>query len=290
MTSTHTSAGLPTVPPPRRLMPQATRNGGAVGMLVAHVRAEIRQNLRLPEYMVGVVAIPILLFAMFGLPEAGQIMPGGTDVGAMMFVSMSCYGIVSLAIFTFGIDIAQERGKGWLRRLRATPMPMWVYFAGKAAMALVFSAVILAVMLVAALLLGDVAFDAERLARTLLVLMAGALAFAPIGFALAYWARPRAASAIGNLVFLPLAFASGFFFTLNGLPRFVQQLAPYLPTYHFGQLAWSQMAPASDVQAFGSPAPGSLASHAAWVVGGAVIFGVLAAVGYRRDLNRSNRR
>ena len=75
MTSTHTSAGLPTVPPPRRLTPQATRNGGAVGMLVAHVRAEIRQNLRLPEYMVGVVAIPILLFAMFGLPEQVRSCP-----------------------------------------------------------------------------------------------------------------------------------------------------------------------------------------------------------------------
>ncbi|MGH3383165.1 MAG: ABC transporter permease [Nocardioidaceae bacterium] len=270
----------------RRLSPQATPTGSTLGMLAEHIRADIRQNLRVPEYMIGVVAIPVLLFAMFGLPESGQIMPDGTDVGAMMFASLSSYGVVSLAIFTFGVDIAQERGKGWVRRLRATPMPMWVYFAGKSAMALVFSAVILVVMYVVAVL-GGTEFDLARLARTAAVLLAGALAFAPLGFALAYWTRPRAASAIANLVFLPLSFASGFFFTLNGLPAILQDTAPYLPTYHFGQLVWSSMATPADVQDFGSPAPDSLLVHLTWVVACFVVFGALAVWGYRRDLQRT---
>lgn len=272
----------------RRLSPSARPAGSMARLLAAQILAEVRQAMRVPSFLIGVVAVPVMLYAMFGLPEAGQIMAGGTDVGAMMFASLSCYGIVSLAIFTFGVDIAQERGKGWLRRLRATPMPMWAYFAGKCAMAVVFSAAILVATLAVAVLAGGVRFDPTRLLRTCLVLVSGALAFSTMGFALAYWTRPRAASAIGNLIFLPLAFASGFFYTLNALPGFLQDLAHYLPTYHFGQLVWNQLGPVADVQAFGSPAPDPLLVHLAWVIGCFVVFAVLAAVGYRRDLERDH--
>jgi ABC-2 type transport system permease protein len=273
---------------PRRLSPGTKPTGSAAGLLATQILAEVRQNLRVPSFLIGVVAVPVMLYAMFGLPEAGQIMEGGTDVGAMMFASLSSYGVVSLAIFTFGVDIAQERGKGWLRRLRATPMPTWAYFAGKCAMAVVFSAMILAATAAVATLAGGVRFDPARLLRTSLVLMSGALAFSTMGFTLAYWTRPRAASAIGNLIFLPLAFASGFFYTLNALPSFLQDLAHYLPTYHFGQLVWNQLGPASDVQAFGSPTPDSLLVHLAWVIGSFVVFAVLAVIGYRRDLERDH--
>jgi ABC-2 type transport system permease protein len=274
---------------PRRLSPGAKPTGSMAGLLSAQFLAEVRQAWRVPQFLIGVVAVPVMLYAMFGLPEAGQIMAGGTDIGAMMFASLSCYGVVSLAIFTFGVDIAQERGSGWLRRLRVTPMPIWAYLAGKCAMAVIFSAAILATTLVVAWLAGGVRFDPTRLLRTCLVLLSGALAFSSMGFTLAFWARPRAAAAIGNLIFLPLAFASGFFYTLNALPSFLQDLAHYLPTYHFGQLVWNQLAPTADVVDFGSPAPDSLLLHLAWVLGCFVVFGVLAAIGYRRSLRREHR-
>jgi ABC-2 type transport system permease protein len=271
----------------RRFSPGTKPTGSAAGLLATQILAEVRQNLRVPSFVIGVVAVPVMLYGMFGLPEAGEILPGGTNVAAMMFASLGCFGMVSLAIFTFGVDIAQERGKGWLRRLRATPMPMWAYFAAKCAMAVVFSAAIV-VATVAVALAGGVRFDGARLVRTSLVLVSGALAFSTMGFALAYWTRPRAAQAIGNLVFLPLAFASGFFYTLNGLPGFLQDLAHYLPTYHFGQLVWNQLGPVADVQAFGSPAPDSMLVHLAWVIGCFVVFAIIAAAGYRRDLQRGH--
>lgn len=273
--------------PARHLSPGATRNGGVGGMLGAQVAAELRGNLRLPEFMAGVVAVPVILYTMFGLPQAGQVLPGGTDVGGLLAMSMSAYGVVSLAIFTFGVDIAQERGSGWLRRLRATPLPVWVYLAAKCTMALAFSVVIVGAVLALAVLAGGVAFDVPRLARAALVLLSGAVAFSTLGFAIAFWARPRAATAIGNLVFLPLSFASGFFFPLDQLPGFVQDVAPYLPTYHFGQLVWNALAPEGDVTAFGAPAPGAPGVHLAWVAGSFVVFALIAAAGYRRDRDRT---
>lgn len=256
-------------------------------MLLAQVGAEVTRFRRIPEYLIGVVAIPVLLYAMFALPSATTRLPGGTPVGAMTLVSFTCFGVLNQALFSFGAELADERGKGWLRRLRATPMPMWVYFAGKLAMNLVFALMILAGVSVVTVLLGGVRIPPARLGLLALTVAAGCLAFSPMGAMVAYWVRPRAASAIANLVFLPLSFVSGFLFPLAGLPGFFRTLAPWLPSYHFGLLAWRAVASTpSDVRAFGSPTTGRPWLDVAVVAGWCVLCTVLTAVGYRRDLDR----
>jgi len=136
MTDLTTVASLP-----RRLSPLTRPATGTARLLITQATMEVRRYRRIPEYFIGVVVLPIILYAMFGLRDAGKVLPLGTDVGAMMFVSIGCYGVVSEALFSFGGELATERSKGWLRRLRATPMPMWVYFAGKVALNLVFTLV-----------------------------------------------------------------------------------------------------------------------------------------------------
>ena len=274
------------LPDSRRLSPGATRTGGVPAMVVTQIGSEVTRYRRMPEYFVGVVILPVILFAMFGLPNSGDVLPGGTTVVAMIFVSFACYGVVSQALFSFGAELAAERQKGWLRRLRATPMPMWVYFAGKLAMNLVFTVTIAGAMALLAQLAGDASFDLGRLLRTAGVLLLGTVVFSPMGAAIAYLARPKAVATIVNLVFLPLSFASGFFFPLRQLPQVLQDLAPWLPTYHFGQLARDTMAPALDVEAYGGPASGSTAVHLAVVLGWAAVCVAATVWGYRREAAR----
>ncbi|MBK8437731.1 MAG: ABC transporter permease [Austwickia sp.] len=291
-TSTHHPTTVATHPGPgrtsaaRSASATAVPTGGRLSLLGAQILAELRQNWRVPEYAIGVLAVPVILYAMFGLTNAGRLLPEGTDVGAVLIGSFAAYGVVSLAIFTFGVDVAQERGSGWLRRLRSTPMPMWAYFAAKITMALVFSALIIAGVTLLAVLAGGVPVEAARMARVSLLLLAGTVAFSTMGFAMAFWFRPKAASAIGNLTFLPLSFVSGFFQPLGSLPQFLQDAAPWLPTYHFGALVWSELAPARDVAAMTGAASGPMTGHILWVVGTFVVFGALAIAGYRRDAQR----
>jgi ABC-2 type transport system permease protein len=253
---------------------------------MTQVTMEVRRYHRIPEYFIGVVVLPIILYAMFGLGDAGEVLPLGTDIGAMMFVSISCYAVVSEALFSFGGELATERSTGWLRRLRATPMPMWVYFAGKVALNLVFTLVSLAGMAAVAVMVGHVTFDLSRLIAASTILLTGVVAFSTMGSAIAYWVRPRAVSTIVNLVFLPLSFLSGFFYPLDQLPEVFAKVAPVLPTYHFGQLAWGLMAPAQDVASFGNPPSGSTVGHLAVVLGWFVGCGILTVLGYRRELDR----
>ncbi len=266
----------------------ATRMPGPLGLAAAQIRAVLLRLWRSPEYVIGVVAVPIILYAMFGLPNAGELLPSGTDVGALMFASMTCYGLVSLAIFTFGADVAEERAAPWMRRMRSTPMPMWVYFVGKLAVGLLFSVLIIAGVWATARFGGHVQFDTGRLLRTCGVLLLGTLCFSTMGYAIAYWFTPKAASAIANLIFLPLAFLSGFFMPLSQLPEVVRGISSYLPTYHFGQLVWGQMANApADIVRFGTPSSGSTLIDCLWVAGSFLVFGLLTVLGYRRDLERA---
>ena len=77
-------------------------------------------------------------------------------------------------------------------------------------------------------------------------LLLGSLPFLLLGFAIGYFVSPNSAAAVVNLVGLPLYFASGIFEPLRFLPDVVQKVAPYLPTYLYGQLAWNAVGAESD--------------------------------------------
>lgn len=280
VTERSTNAPSPTE---RHLSPGSRRSPGLFALVFEQARAEFLQNLRAPEFLVGTVAIPVLLFLMFGLPNANDTLPGGTRVSTLMMVSFGAYGVLSLAIFTFGVDVASERGRGWLTLMRATPLPAWVYFAGKLAMVALFGMLILLALFGTGYLLAGVRLPLGGWLATFGMLLAGALSFSTLGFALGYLARPKAASTVANLVYLPLSFASGFFFPLSELPQVVQRLAPYLPTYHYGQLAWRAVAAPGDAAAFVGWSGGSVLEHSLWLLGCFTTFGLLAVWGYRRD-------
>jgi ABC-2 type transport system permease protein len=273
-------------PDGRRLSASARPGGGAWGLWLAQTRAEFASSLRAPDFVIGVVAIPVMLFLMFGPPNARWTLPEGTRISAMMMPGFGAFGILSLVLFAFGVEIAQERGKGWLRLMRATPAPAWVYLGGKLAMSVLYAAVTLVVLFAVAAAFAQVRLSAQQWLQVGGVLLAGGVALAPIGFALGFLARPRAASTIGNLVFLPLSFASGFFFPLSQLPPFLRDLAPYLPTYHYGRLIWSSFAPAADITAYTGIEPVGALASVAWLVGTFVAFSLLSVWAYRRDRRR----
>ena len=273
---------VPSAAAPGDVVP-ARATGGRAGLLALQVATEVRASLRSPEFAVGAVLIPVILYAMFGLTNASSLLPDGTRVGLAMLLSLSCYGVVTLAIVVFGEDVAKDRGRGWLRTLRATPFPTWVYLAGKLGAALVHGALIVTAMAVLAATAGGVELAPHRWALYAALMLAGVVLFSPLGFAIAYLARPKAAAVIANVVFLPLAFASGFFVPLSELPDVMGDIARYLPTYHFGQLVYRAVIPAGDVEAFTGAATGSAAVHVAWVLGSAVLLAAAALAAARRE-------
>jgi ABC-2 type transport system permease protein len=252
----------------------------SLGILARQLRAELRINVRAPEFVVPVMALPILLYFIFGAPRAAEPMPAGT-VGAFTMVGFSIYGVLNIVLFAIGEAIADERGRGYLRLVRTTPLPAWAYLATKLALAAVLSFLVVALIGVAGTVTGA-GVSPERWLAVTVVLLAGGLAIAPLGFLIGFLARPHGASAIALLILFPLSLASGVFMPVDQLPSIVRDISMLTPTYHLAELARL----AAGFDASGLPAAGDGWQHVV-VIGAWSLAGfALVALSYRRMVAR----
>ena len=242
-------------------------------MLVSQTVSELRIRWRTPAFSLTNLALPVLFFTFFGLPVAGDTMRNGVSVGAYLLASFAAYAVGSVMVYGFGIGVATERGMKVDLLMRATPLPPAIAITAKVLNALAFSLLSVVVLIVYGILVGGVRQDLTVWIDVTVRLLAGSLPFVALGFAIGYSSGPTLAPALANLIFLPLSFASGLFMPLDRLPGFVQQIAPYLPTYHYAQLAWS---------AVGVPSE-PLLSSLAWLAGYTALFMALTIRAYRRE-------
>jgi ABC-2 type transport system permease protein len=245
-------------------------------MLLAQTRSEFIMRWRVPAFSLTSLLLPIVFFTFFGLPFARQTFPNGVNVGAYLLASFAAYAVGNVMVYGFGIGVAVERGQKVDLLLRATPLPPAVALSAKVINALIFSGLAIGALIVYGVLAGGVRHNPLVWLNVIVRLLAGSLPFVGLGFAIGYTAGPNAAPALANLIYLPLAFASGLFMPMGQLPGFVQKMAPYLPTYHYAQLAWS---------AVGAPAEPLLTSLA-WLAGYTVVFMAIALRAYRREETR----
>ncbi len=236
-------------------------------------RTEILKAWRLPVYSVFTLVFPLMFYLIFGLTFGGES-AGPVNVAAYMLATYGAFGVIGASLFGFGVGLASERGQGWLRLKRVSPMPPAAYFTAKIVMALIFSLLVVSGLFLMGLLLFEVRLPTLVWVSLLGTLLLGALPFCAMGMALGYLAGPNSAAAVVNLVYLPMAFASGLWIPLEQLPGFMQWLAPFLPPYHYAQLALGTMGA-------GLGQPASL--HIAVLIGFTVLFLGVALWAYRRD-------
>lgn len=245
-------------------------------MLVQQTRSELVRLLRNPAFAAVTLAFPIVFFTFFGLPNLHQTQ-NGIGAGVFLLASFAAYGAINVALFSFGVGVAVERGQKQNVLMRATPLRPIVYLLGKVIAALLFAFLTLVALFVYARIVGGVRLGATVWADLMLRLLVGLLPFVALGFAVGNLAPPNAAAPIINLVYLPLSFASGLFQPLDSLPTVIQKIAPYTPTYRYAQLAWSAVGANT----------GSVGTSILWLLGYGAFFAALAVWAYGREQGRS---
>jgi ABC-2 type transport system permease protein len=252
---------------------QAQEQSGRRPSVVAYaIYCEVMKLLRIPAFTIPTLLFPIMFFSFFGLPNLGNTL-GGIEAGSYMLASYGAYAVMSVALFSFGVSVAAERGLGWNKLLRTTPLNPLAYFTAKIVMAIIIGLITVVLLFGFGALVG-ISMPTLTWVKLIGLLMVGMVPFVALGLGLGYIAGPNSAAAIANMIFLPLSFASGLFMPLPFLPQIVQDIAPYLPAYHVGQLGWT---------ALGAQNEHSLGYHLLWVAGYTAIFLALAVVAYRRD-------
>jgi ABC-2 type transport system permease protein len=238
---------------------------------------EFLKLIRVPVFAISTLAFPLMFYVIFGLSFADQ--PTGTvGVTTYLLATYGAFGVIGSALFGFGVGVAMERGQGWMRLKRVSPMPPLAYFVAKVAMSTTFAGLIVAALFALGATIGGVHMPPEQWVGLAGVLVVGALPFCAMGLAFGYLVGPNSGPAVLNLVYLPMAFASGLWIPLSQLPDVVQTIAPFLPPYHLAQLALGTIGAADG----GSPLL-HLGALAAFTVG----FLAVAGWGYRRDEGRT---
>lgn len=242
-------------------------------LYLLEIKYEFLKALRLPAYALPTLLFPVFFYLFFGV-MFGARQAGSVSMAAYLVATYGTFGVIGAALFGFGVSVAVERGQGWLEVKRTTPMPIAAYFVAKLAMAMIFSAIIVALLFTMAMTIGKVTLPALAMLTLFATLVLGSITFCAFGLAIGFFAGPNSAAPIVNLIYLPMAFVSGLWVPIVFLPKPVQQVAEWMPPYHLSQLA---------LRTIGASRGEPLALHALAMIAATIVFGAIAYAGYRRD-------
>jgi ABC-2 type transport system permease protein len=202
--------------------------------LVLHqYRYDQRVFWRDPAAVFFTVALPLIFLFIFVSIFGNQptAVEGREISGATYYVP----GIVTLAVesATFlglAISLVAAREQGILKRVRSTPLPPWVFMAGRICTSIAVSALLVVVVAGIGRLVYGVELPLATLPGLLVTLVVGVAALCALGFAAtALIPTENAAPAVTNAIALPLLFISGIFIPTEALPEAMQAVAAFFP-------------------------------------------------------------
>ena len=204
---------------------------------------------RNPASVFFTVMFPVMFLVIFDLVFSGRIKSLNVDVRTYFVPAIITLAVISATFQNLAMSVTIDREFGILKRERGTPMPDWVFFAGRIAY--------------------GVAIPWDRAPAILVTLAVGASAFCCLGLALTGFIPSQSAAApITNFAIFPLYFLSGVFIPENEIPNGVLNVAAVFPVRHFFEAFFAAWDPATTGAGFHW---GDLAVVAAWGVVGFLI-------------------
>ena len=209
-------------------------------LLAIQVRATNKAFWRNPASAFFTFAFPLMFLVIFtALLGGGEVEVEGVvlDQADYYVAAMGAFSVITATYTNLAIAITFTRDAGILKRTKGTPLPAWVYLAGRVIHALLVS--ILLVLITSAF--GVIFYGATIPTGTLLfehsvTVIVGAMAFAALGLATtAIVPNAEAAPAVVNAIILPLLFLSGVFVALEGAPQWMVVVGDIFPVKHFAE-------------------------------------------------------
>jgi len=243
-------------------------------MNATYLRVETIRMLRNKRVIIFSVLMPAVLLLIFGGLYKTESL-NGVGAAAYLMVSMGLFGSMTAATSAGG-SIAVERGIGWNRQLRLTPLPPPAYILTK----VVLSVLLALPPLLITWVIGAATLDVRLSTKTWLLITLGAwlgaIPFAALGLVIGYVAKPDSVQQISGLLFMLLAAFGGIWVPVEQMPSLMRRIAEWTPAYWTGQVARGPLFHAS------------LDLRAIWImVGWTAMFAVIALRRFRVDTARA---
>jgi ABC-2 type transport system permease protein len=193
---------------------------------------EIKIFVREPLGVIGTVAVPVLMFVLFGrllgprVRTASPAVPRFVGVDLPILTSLV---IAASAVGSLVAIVAIYREGGILKRLRATPLRPHTILTAHVIVKLLFTAITLAAMVLMGRRYYPMDPNVPLLSFTLALLFS-TLSILSLGFLVASLVpTARFAQPIATLILYPMLALSGLFVPMASLPPALQAIARALP-------------------------------------------------------------
>jgi ABC-2 type transport system permease protein len=210
--------------------------------LISFSRFEVRRTLRNRQFVFFSLVMPILFYFIFLKVNGANLQMEGTTWKTYFLMSMAAFSVVGSSLFGLAGRISYERTQGWLRLVQTTPMSSSSYVVSKFVSQVIICALSVIILFVVGGLSQGVSLTVGQWAVSLIWLSLGVLPFMSLGLLIGVLGNVNASSSIANIVNLVLAMLGGLWFPVTIMPKWMQSLAHYTPTYRFAHVAWNVVA------------------------------------------------
>lgn len=250
--------------------------GAGLGLLVRQIGYGWKAFWRVPVAAFFTFVFPLIFLVLFGAIFGDQKVSAlGVKVDYIQFFTpaIAVFALATSCYTNLIISTSLDRDSGILKRVRGTPLPPWIYLAGRICVTVLvgFSSVV--VMFIIGMLAYHVHVNWAGVPAAVVTLLVGAASFAALGMAVTgLVSNSETAPAVANFTMLPILFVSGVFWPIAVYPAWLQVIARIFPLAHFVDAFTAAVTPGSPKALWQWQ---DLAIMAAWAV-----FGVLVASRY----------
>lgn len=201
-----------------------------------YTKYELLRTFRNRRFLVFAFGFPLVLYVLIAAPNRNVHDLNGSGISAPLYfmVGLLTFGTMN-AMLSAGARIAAERGVGWNRQLRITPLTSRTYFRTKVLTGYAMSLVTIGLLYAAGAALG-VRLDAGDWLKMTWLILVGLIPFAALGIFIGHVVSQESIGpALGGSTAL-LAFLGGVWFPL-GNHGALHAIGQALPSYWLVQAA-----------------------------------------------------
>jgi ABC-2 type transport system permease protein len=230
------------------------RRPATVRLLGKQVGYQLKLLARSPMASFATIVIPLMVLLAVNLLYSGTYLDsrGGIAFAQFFTPAMVAFAVINACYMSVISSTTLARDQGILKRIRSTPLPPWVYMAGR----IISSGLVATVGAIVVLAVGVAVYHVQLIwsgvPAALLTLAVAMFCFCSLGLAVTVLV-PSADSAVpiawGTM--LPLCFISDIFQPIDSAPQWLRAIASAFPLRPF----------ADDLEAAFNPATGSSAIH-----------------------------
>ncbi|CAM4070116.1 ABC transporter permease [Bacillus manliponensis] len=203
-------------------------------------KIEVLRTFRNKFFILFSLLMPVIFYYIF--TNVVSVPDNDAAWKAHYLISMTTFSIVATALFSFGVGLSQERGQGWTKLIKITPLSEGAYLGAKIVAQTIVNFFSIVIIFVAGILINDIELTLSQWLGAGLWLLIGVTPFLALGTIISSIRKVDAATGLANILNMCLALVGGLWMPIQVLPSTLRSIGEWTPTYHFGSGAWDIVA------------------------------------------------